>query len=467
MIRLIKAELKKIFSKKSFYVVTIIFMAYCVLTNVIYKNINNLSYQDNDININELKEINNKLDLKNSDDLSEYISNLSIIEVEELKENFNENTPLYLIDSYIANLINDRNEALYIAKDLDLVSKINLEISDLYEKIEKNDWQYFTNEKISRYKTYIKNTSDKSSIKKFNEVIKLEEYRLKNSVAYDTDNFMFIAIDNIETDLTEYYNLQNKENLTKAESNRLADLKEMMLKNYYVLDNKVDLNNMASLQMVLREFTTEFSLFILIYVILICGSIVSEEYSKGTIKYLLTKPYKRSTILTSKLFTVLLLIPIIIIFMLLIEVIIGGFIFGFSSLSVPVVLYNSNTTSLATYNIFIYTIKSLISELPMYLVLGIVCFALSTITRSTSAATTITFLFYLLGGVITNLALTYNLKILKYFVSVHWSFRYLVDFASNPFKINPWISLLVVVSYIAVILCLTYLYFNKKDVKNI
>lgn len=467
MIKLIKAELKKLFRKKSFLVVTIIFIGYAILTNVIYKNIDSLSYNYMENDILELREINKSLNLDDEDDLLEYVSNLSIIEREELVENFDDKTSKYLVEEHLNELIYNRNEIKYISKNSEELEKINKEIDTLLSKIKNNEWQYFTNEKITKYKTYIANTQDESSIKKFEEVIKLEEYRLNNNIAYDTSNYLFTAIDNIETDLTEYYNLQNKNNLTKNEIERLDDLKEMMLKNYYILNNKVDLNNSASLQMVLREFTTEFSLFILIYVILICGSIVSEEYSKGTIKYLLTKPYKRSTILASKLLTVMFLIPIIILFMLLVEVIIGGLILGFSSLSVPVVLFNSATNSLVTYNIFNYTLLSLLSELPMYLVLGTVCFTLSTVTTSTSAATTITFLFYLLGGVVGELALIYNLKILKYFVSVHWSFSYLVDMVSNPYNISAITSTLVVIIYIAALLCLAFVYFNKKDVKNI
>ena len=91
----------------------------------------------------------------------------------------------------------------------------------------------------------------------------------------------------------------------------------------------------------------------------------------------------------------------------------------------------------------------------------------STITTSTSAAITITFLFYLVSEVIKNLALIYNLSILKAFVSVHWDFSYLVNYYNNPFKFEPIHSLLIVLGYISVILCLTYLYFSKKDVKNI
>jgi len=467
LIRLIKAELKKLFSKKSFYIVTIIFILYSLLTNIIYKKMDDLSFRYDEVEINDLKAINKNLDINKEDDLLEYVSNLSIIETEELKEKFNDDAASYLIDNYILSLISDRNDAKYINKDLELETNINLEINDLIKKIKDNDWQYFTKEKIKEYNSYILNTNNEISINRFKEVIKLEEYRLNNNIGYDTDNYLFKAILEIETDLTEYHNLQNKSNLTKNEEVRLESLKEMMLKNYYILDNKVDINNNSSLNMVLRNFTIEFSLFILIYVILICGSIVSEEYSKGTIKYLLTKPYKRSTILMSKLLSALLLIPIIILFMLIIEIVVGGLIFGFSSLSIPVVIFNRVTDNLITYNVLIYTLLSLLSELPMYLVLGALCFALSTITRSTSAATTITFLFYLIGGVISELALTYNWHIFKAFVSIHWRFSYLVDFTSNPYNINPWISLLTVLIYIGVILCLAFIYFNKKDVKNI
>ena len=46
MINLIKGEIKKIFHKKSFLVVTVIFILYCILVNVLYKTIDNSSPED-------------------------------------------------------------------------------------------------------------------------------------------------------------------------------------------------------------------------------------------------------------------------------------------------------------------------------------------------------------------------------------------------------------------------------------
>jgi len=466
LIKLIKIELKKLFRKKSFYVISLIFIAFCILTNVIYKKYDSMNYIDDNIDITELKSINKTLDLSNSTELEEYVSNISTIEIAELKTNFKNNTQLYLIDN-LYDLIYAKYEAKYILQDQTEERAISLEIENKLTKIKNNEWQFFTKEKIEKYQSLIANTDDIIAQKKFKEVIKLEEYRLNNNVGYDNNNYLFNAIEEIETDLPEYYNLENKATHNKLETERLSFLKEEMAINNYILDNKADINNPSSINAILKKFANEFSIFILIYVIMICGSIMSEEFSKGTIKYLLTKPYKRSTILTAKLLTVLLLIPIIILFMVLIEFLIGGIILGFQGIDIPVIIYNPSTKLLVSYNIFIYTFMQLLSIFPAYLVLGIICFSLSTITASTSAATTITFLFYLISNVIVTLVKAYNISFLKYFVSIHWDFSYLLNFAKHPFGFNTFTSMGITIIYIIVILCLTYLYFAKKDVKNI
>ena len=74
MIKLIKAELKKIFHKKSFLVITVIFMFYSILTNVIYKEMNTLLNIDN-LYTDELKEENKSLNLNNAEELDQYVTN--------------------------------------------------------------------------------------------------------------------------------------------------------------------------------------------------------------------------------------------------------------------------------------------------------------------------------------------------------------------------------------------------------
>ncbi len=461
MFNLIKAELKKIFRKKSFLIVTIIFILYCLLTNVIYKEMDNILEVDEtyytDTNIS------NNLDLTNQEDLEEYLNNKTKNEINDIKKN-NDSSMEYIIDNYLYNLVYEKNKIKYTSKDEEELTKIEKELAETLKYINNNDWEYFVNLKITNLKAELKEDESNSRLK---ELISLNEYRLTNKVDYSYKNYLNNAIIAIETDLLEYYNFKSKDNLSKEEQERYNYLQEEMALNNYILKHKVDANNTSNLNAVLKEFPANFGLFILIYVIMISGSIVSEEFNKGTIKYLLTKPHKRSTILASKLLTVLLLIPLIIIFMCLIEILIGGFTLGFNSLNIPILIYNSSTNLIESYSVIKYLSILLITTLPEFLILGVLCFLLSTITTSTSAAITITFLFYLMSNVISNLALMYNLKIFNYFIALHWNFNYLLTKTPNPYNFKPLFSLGIIAIYLIVMLCLTFIYFNKKDVKNI
>lgn len=462
MIKLIKNELKKIFSKKSFYIITLIFILFTILTNVIYKDMGDYSYSS-EVSIDEVKEENKLLDPQNPDEVYIYINNLSEIQAYELKEKYSSSTQEYLIDTYYHDELYDYNQAKYIDKKN--IKEKEAKLNNLLEKIEKEDWKYFVNldlETIEKSPVYDQNAKIRNEY-----YISLKKYRLDNNINFDKDNFLNIALLDVEANLYEYLNLKNKDKLTSLEESSFKNLQEDMITNKYILEEKLDLNARDTLRGVLINFSAEFGLFILIYVILISSSMLSEEFNKGTIKYLLTKPYKRSSILTSKLLAMLILLPIILIMMLLIEFIVGGLVFGFNSLSIPMTIYESASASLKVMPLLNYVIKSLILILPMYLVILIFSFMISTITASTSAACTLSFMLYLVGGVISNIAITHSYKIFKLFVSLYWDFSYLVKGAANPYNVSTVLSLLVVFLYIGIMLCITYVYFSRKDVKNI
>ena len=61
---------------------------------------------------------------------------------------------------------------------------------------------------------------------------------------------------------------------------------------------------------------------------MIAGTIVSEEFNKGTIKLLLVKPYTRNKILLSKFITTLIMIVFVIIVTITMQILIGGVLFG-------------------------------------------------------------------------------------------------------------------------------------------
>lgn len=460
MLKLIENEIIKLLKKKSFYVVTIIFILFCILTNIVYKSDIN-SVLTEEIDISELQAENETLDLGNNEELLTYVENLTIIRIEELKREYPEN--VYLIENNLYNTVYHMYESRYIKNNQELYEEYYLELENDLNKIANNDYEYFLDERISYLTTRINETTDLEQ-ERYNKLLELAIYRKENSIPYNNDNFLHNAIVFLEENTFEYLNLLNDNSLTSVEEERLSYLEEQMAINEYILETKEDVNNETTLRAVLINFSGEFGLFILIYVIMAAGSIVSEEYSRGTIKSLLTKPHKRSEVLTSKLLVVIFLIPIIMLFMSLIEIVLGGLTLGFDSLSIPVIIYNG---TINTYSVIGYLFSLLLSSLPMYLVIGILSFMISTISRSTSAAITISFLFYLLGNIISNLALIYDLPIFKAFISLYWDFSYIITNSPNPYGASIFTSILIIILYLGIMLCLSYVYFAKKDVKNL
>ncbi len=77
---------------------------------------------------------------------------------------------------------------------------------------------------------------------------------------------------------------------------------------------------------ILKIYFSEYGLFIIVMIVMIAGTIVSEEFNKGTIKLLLVRPYSRNKILLSKFITVLIMIIFSILAIVIMELLVGGMI---------------------------------------------------------------------------------------------------------------------------------------------
>ena len=63
------------------------------------------------------------------------------------------------------------------------------------------------------------------------------------------------------------------------------------------------------------------------------------------------------------------------------EMLVGGVLFGFDSLSVPVIEYNFNTNMLEEINVFAYLGIQTLAQLPMIVLLATLAFVLSTLFK--------------------------------------------------------------------------------------
>ena len=264
--------------------------------------------------------------------------------------------------------------------------------------------------------------------------------------------------------------LEKKEEKTYEQEQEYQNAKADFAKSKYVIENDkniFDENNARG--MLLTVFLESgYGLFIILTVVLISGAIVSEEFNKGTIKLLLVRPYSRIKILMAKFVVVLLTIIITMLIIAILQLIIGGIFFGFSSLKIPVVEYNYKTETLIEINIFKKVAMTAVEILPEYILLGTLAFSLSTIFTNSALAIIVSMVGYLVSNTINSLAIYYNVKWLKYFVTLNWDFtQFEYGKLAKMEVITSTFSTAICIVYFAIMLITAITVFKKKNIKNI
>ena len=481
MLSLLKNEFYKVFHKKSTYIVLIIIFLYACLVNYIYnRDVNNvMDYYYSHYILSAEEEQNYKETVKNynpnTSSKDEYVYALTVLDISK-------NLKLYEKDSWQYEFLND--EYYYVAYNyysIDVFNNNDTGAKKTYDEynqaLSTGDWKYFVNlnivleeATIAELKQNLSNVSDKE-IKNYEadlyaheEKLKLLKYRLEENVAYGHD-YLNTAIDVVESNAfqVKLYELATDD----REKSQYEYSVSEFYQNKYILETKEDTNNTRTLREMLRNFMSEYYFLILVFVIMIAGGIVSDEFNKGTIKSLLITPYKRGSILMSKFITSLLMIPIIVLFTFVVEMIVGGFVFGFSSLNVGVVAYNLSTSTLEIMNVFKYLLLQIITTLPQIILLTTLAFSVSTIFNNTAFAIAITFSGIIASELINSFASIYKIKLLNYFVTTNWDFKYFLFGGTNPFGISLPRALITCAVYFMIMVVVSYIVFKKKDIKNI
>lgn len=490
MSKLIKNELIKIFKKKTIYIALIAVLLLLIFMNCILKfsgSNSNEIYAYTEEQIEYLKEDLSKLDPKKSSDTSMYIELKSTIDTNELMLKYSKDAwQREIIENNISTYIQQKNTYEYGAdKDNVKVEELNEIINNLISKLNQDDWKYFANEELDLANKNLQEleeqkikTNDKQLLKNLEVQIEnakidkeVAEYRINEEIKYGNDylNKALTRYKNLSQDLIqleiENKDKENVEFLTKQQYNESLEQKEI---NKYILENKIDVNKNDSLKGILENFYNQFGIFMLAVIIMVSATIVSDEFNKGTIKLLLVKPYSRTKILLAKFLTTVIMTIFIIAITILMQVLIGGILFGFDSLSLPVIEYNFNTNSIQSINIFVYLGIQTLAQLPMIILLSTLAFAISTIFSNSALAIIISLLGYMANSVINQLAIMYNLGFMKYFVTMNWDLsQYL--FGGLPYMEGMTFigSFLISIAYFLILIIPTILIFKKRNIKNI
>lgn len=472
MFKLIKNELYKIFHKKSTIITLTILFLFVVLVTILYAKMDTqvvIQYGDEE----EIKSLEEKVaNYPKESNIGEYAYLLSSLETEKYVFGKKNTWQVEKYYKYIADKVYDYYEVLYVEEDEERAQRIRDNIDLMLSKIDNNEWQYFTNLDLEDIEANINYTLEQEgnlvdsarTLEVYEYQKYLLNYRLENNVSYEPSylNDVLNEQEYLINAKIDYENAQTEE-LKESHKQEYAQFKE----NEYILEKKIDTINEQSLRGLIKNFFSEYLFLILIFVVMIAGSMISEEFSKGTIKSLLTLPYSRTKILLAKYLTTLLMIPFIVLFLSIMQMILGGIVFGFDTLTIPVIGYNFSLSSVEVMNLAKYFILNFLYNLPMLILLSTLAFALSTLLLSTAFAITLSLCGYIGSGIINAFAMQFKVKFLNYFVTTNWDFTYLLFGGASPFDI-PWAkSLIICLIYLFIMIFVMLIVFKKRNVKNI
>lgn len=483
MYKLIQNELTKVFKRKNVYIALVIVLVCIIGINCINRFNDNTDYYGNiDANIANMEEEIKKYDPKKPSDTSIYISQKSYLDGMKLVKQYGQDSwQTTIIRGELSGIIEQMNTYLY-ASQRDEVSYQQLkEKYDSYiQKFEKDDWKYFAKETLKEKEQELKQiqleeaaTVDKAELKSIANRKKdvemqkqIIDWRLEKEISYaQSDKNQMLQryesyqqmVNSYESNPTEEYEdkIQYQTNLAKAE----------VLK--YEIQNNIEIKS-SDCRGGALNFFSQYGIFIIAIVIMISGTILSDEFNKGTIKLLLVKPYKRWKILVAKLITCIIAMLILSVVILGMQLLVSGILFGFDSLTIPQIYYNFTTNQIETMNVFSYVGIMALTQIPIYLVTIMIAFMLSCLFNNSALAIVISLLGYMSTPIINMMALELKLGFMKYYITPNWDlsvylFGKLPGFQGLTLGFSIGISIL----YFAVMLIISIFAFKKKNIKNI
>lgn len=490
MINLIKNEFIKIFNKKSTYIMFSFIFIFVVITNYIYKNELDesgnfrVNYIDLDYIDYAKNELNNLGDTK-EDKEYELMLRKEIMKYELIQKYGIDSWQVYIIENQMDYIIENIIHYKYSEKNDELLKKYEDEYNIYIYKFDNNDYKYFINldiEDINKKKEEINrenNISYSEDIKKYMNIqydLELEvlNYRLNNNVDY-SNTYLNRALLNylnsakiVKTKTLEEVIKENKMHKEEGFLYQYYNEVSNMNINKYIMDNKIDANKVNDTRGILINLFTEYEIYIFFVIVIITAGIVSSEYSKGTIKQLLLTPYTRTQILVSKYVTCILVSLFTIFITVIMQLFVGGIVFGLSSLNIPVVVYNFSNNIIETYNVFYYLLIQIFTKMPMVILIITIVLLTSLIISNNALSTVFGVILYIATPIVSSIAVYSKIYFLNLLLFPHWDFsKYLFGMIPENSNINLSMSIILCLIYLILSIVPLFVIFNKKDIKNI
>ncbi|WP_155590740.1 ABC transporter permease [Lysinibacillus cavernae] len=251
----------------------------------------------------------------------------------------------------------------------------------------------------------------------------------------------------------------NKEMLASEELTEedKAYFEEQIALSEYRLANDAPSQKESSLASFM-SFTSNMLTLVTLFTVITAASIVSSEFSTGTIKMLLTRPMSRAKVLTSKLLTTFLFGLFLYAVNVVVSAIVGLLLFGIGT-GVELEMVNGQFVEKAVWNDLAY--HYLLSG-GDFVMSTLFAFLVGSVFRSSSLAIGLTMFLSFTGGMIVMFLSRYD--IVKYVWLTHSDLTQYERGGSMIADITMPFSLTVLAVYAILFLIISYTTFMKRDV---
>lgn len=201
--------------------------------------------------------------------------------------------------------------------------------------------------------------------------------------------------------------------------------------------------------------------FVGLFVIIIASGIVANEYSRGTIKMLLVKPYKRWKILLSKYITVILSLLFLLAILFITAAITGALFFGLGDTNAVYLTYENG--QVIEQSLLLYLIKLYVLSSVSTLLLATMAFMISAVFRTSGLAVGISIFLLLVGPIITS-NLANHFEWTKYTLFANTDLMQYLEGTVLMDGMTLEFSLVILAIHLILFLAISFYLFNNRDV---
>lgn len=201
---------------------------------------------------------------------------------------------------------------------------------------------------------------------------------------------------------------------------------------------------------------------ITLFTIIVGGSIVSNEFSTGTMKLLLIRPFQRWKILLAKYLIVFLFAFELLIIAFIVSLIIGAIFFGFNFSNSPHLVVINGIVEERNMVLFLFSEYGY--QCVSLLMMVSFAFMISTLLRNNAAAIGVSIFLLFAGSTVVQVLIGFNIKWAKYILFANTDLSQYAQGQPLMEGMTLQFSIIVLIVYFVLFNVLSFLSFCKRDV---